>query len=113
MEKTQEVQDQNLLGQSRYEPVSTSLMDYSPGVRQPLLKRPLDVMLSGLGLVISAPVWAVIALAVKLGDGGPVFYAQERVGIGGRLFKGLKFRTMVVDADRKFGPLQAREWDPR
>lgn len=113
MEKAQGMQKQHLLGRSRYESVSTSSTNYSTTARQPLLKRPLDVTLSGLGLLISAPVWALIALAVKLGDGGPVFYSQERVGIGGKLFKGFKFRTMVVDADRKFGPLQARERDPR
>lgn len=82
-------------------------------VRPPVLKRPFDVCLSGLGLVGSAPLWALIALAIKLEDGGPVFYAQERVGLGGCRFRSLKFRSMVPDADRRFGPRQAGETDPR
>jgi lipopolysaccharide/colanic/teichoic acid biosynthesis glycosyltransferase len=81
--------------------------------REPALKRPFDVCLAGLGLVLSAPLWALIALAIRLEDGGPVFYAQERVGRGGRRFRGLKFRSMVPDADRRFGPRQAGERDPR
>jgi lipopolysaccharide/colanic/teichoic acid biosynthesis glycosyltransferase len=78
-----------------------------------MLKRAFDVLLSGLGLLASAPLWALIALLVKLDDGGPVFYAQERVGKDGRGFTGLKFRSMVPDADLRFGPLQARDADAR
>lgn len=79
----------------------------------PRLKRPFDVALSGLGLLGSAPLWAVVALAIKLDDGGPVFYGQERVGRGGKRFWSWKFRSMVVDASARFGPLQAAERDPR
>ena len=81
--------------------------------RPPLLKRPLDVFLSGLGLLASAPLWVLIALLVKLEDGGRVFYHQERVGKDGHPFRSWKFRSMVEDADRRFGPLQATERDPR
>jgi lipopolysaccharide/colanic/teichoic acid biosynthesis glycosyltransferase len=81
--------------------------------REPLLKRPFDILLSGVGLVGSCPLWLLIAAAIKLDDGGPVFYAQERVGRGGKPFPSLKFRSMRVDADRLFGPLQASENDPR
>ena len=77
------------------------------------LKRSFDVSLAGLGIVLSAPLWAAIALAVKAGDGGPVFYGQERVGLGGRRFTSWKFRSMVPDADRRWGPLQASERDRR
>ena len=69
--------------------------------------------MSGIGLVASLPVWLLIAIAIKLDDGGPVFYSQERVGIGGRPFPSWKFRSMRVDSDRLFGPLQASERDPR
>ena len=79
----------------------------------PPAKRALDVALSGAGLLLSAPLWAVAALAIKLDDGGPVFYSQERVGEGGRLFRAWKFRSMVPDAERHVGALQARENDPR
>ena len=77
------------------------------------LKRGFDVALAGLGLAAALPVGALIAAAVKLGDGGPVFYGQVRVGRGGRRFRSWKFRSMVVDADRRFGAVQAREDDPR
>ena len=76
-------------------------------------KRPFDLLVSGLGLIASAPFWALIALAIKLDDGGPVFYGQERVGKGGRRFSSWKFRSMVSDSDRRFGPLQARDRDSR
>jgi lipopolysaccharide/colanic/teichoic acid biosynthesis glycosyltransferase len=64
------------------------------------VKRALDVVLSGLGLVVLAPVFALIALAIKLQDGGPVLYAHDRVGKGGRHFRFYKFRSMIRDADR-------------
>jgi lipopolysaccharide/colanic/teichoic acid biosynthesis glycosyltransferase len=76
-------------------------------------KRALDVVLSGTGLVVSAPVWAVIAAAIKIDSHGPVFYGQTRVGERGRLFDVLKFRSMVPDAERDTGPVQATEHDPR
>jgi lipopolysaccharide/colanic/teichoic acid biosynthesis glycosyltransferase/glycosyltransferase involved in cell wall biosynthesis len=85
----------------------------TPEPRSPLLKRPFDVFLSGLGFLLSAPLWVLVALSIKLEDGGPVLYAQERVGKRGRRFKGWKFRSMVSDSDRRFGPLQARERDSR
>ena len=76
-------------------------------------KRTLDVALSGLSLVLSAPLWALIPLAIKIEDGGPVFYAQARVGEGWRAFDALKFRSMIPDAERGVGPVQAVERDPR
>ncbi len=76
-------------------------------------KRGLDVTLSGLGLLVSAPVWAAVAAAVKLEDGGPVFFPQQRVGLGGRPFRALKFRSMVPDADARAGARQAVAGDPR
>jgi lipopolysaccharide/colanic/teichoic acid biosynthesis glycosyltransferase len=77
------------------------------------VKRALDVLLSGAGLVLSLPIWVVVAAAVKLEDGGPVFFAQERVGRGGRVFRVLKFRSMIPDAEARVGALQAAEHDPR
>ncbi len=76
-------------------------------------KRALDVGVAGAGLLGSLPLWGVIALAIKWQDGGPVFFRDRRVGQGGRVFGVLKFRTMVPDADRLFGPKQAIEHDPR
>lgn len=85
----------------------------APSRRLPLAKRPLDLFLSGVGILISAPVWALLALAIKLEDRGPIFYGQERVGKGGRRFRSWKFRSMVADSDQRFGPLQAGENDNR
>jgi lipopolysaccharide/colanic/teichoic acid biosynthesis glycosyltransferase len=72
----------------------------------------LDVALSGVGLLASAPLWAAIAAAIKIEDGGPVFFAQDRVGEGLRVFRALKFRSMIQNADA-VGALQATEHDPR
>jgi lipopolysaccharide/colanic/teichoic acid biosynthesis glycosyltransferase len=55
----------------------------------------------------------LIALAVKVEDGGPVLFPQDRVGLNGRVFRALKFRSMVPDAEAETGPVQAREHDPR
>lgn len=82
-------------------------------VRMARAKRALDLVASGLGLLGSTPVWGVIALAITLEDRGPVLYVQERVGKEGWRFRSWKFRTMVPDSDKKFGPLQARDGDPR
>ncbi len=71
------------------------------------------MLLSGVGLVVALPIASVIAAAIKLTDGGPVFFTQERVGKGGRAFESFKFRSMVPDADSKFGTVQATECDPR
>jgi len=76
-------------------------------------KRALDVALSGAGLLLSAPLWPVVAAAIKIESPGPVFFAQGRVGERGRVFDALKFRSMVHDAERLTGPQQASEDDPR
>lgn len=76
-------------------------------------KRVFDLFFSAFGLLLTWPVWALIALAIKLEDGGPVFCVQERVGRGGRPFRSLKFRSMVPEADRLYGPLQCQRNDPR
>jgi lipopolysaccharide/colanic/teichoic acid biosynthesis glycosyltransferase len=63
------------------------------------LNRALDVAIAGTGLATASPVLALAALAVKLGDGGPVLYRQSRVGRDGTDFELLKLRTMVVGAE--------------
>jgi lipopolysaccharide/colanic/teichoic acid biosynthesis glycosyltransferase len=86
---------------------------FVPKAREPLLKRPLDMALSSLMLLLSAPVSLLIALVIKLEDGGPVFYRQERWGRGGTHFRAYKFRTMVPHSDKVFGIKQATENDAR
>src|SRR5947209_6260967 len=75
-------------------------------------KRLFDVLLSGAGLVLSSPLWFLIGGLIMLEDGGPVFFSQERVGLEGRRFQALKFRSMRVDAER-FGAHQSGEHDAR
>jgi len=62
------------------------------------MKRLFDLALSGLGLVVSSPVWLLVAVAIRLEDGGPVFFTQQRVGRGGVPFVAYKFRSMVASA---------------
>src|SRR5215218_4284818 len=78
-----------------------------------MTKRLLDVLLSGSGLIASAPLWAAIAASIKLEDGGPVFFSQERVGRDGGRFRALKFRSMIVDAEARTGPIQSGVNDTR
>ena len=78
-----------------------------------MLKRAFDATLAGVGLMISAPLWAIFAAAIRIEDGGPVFYRQSRVGLRGRTFDALKFRSMRPDAERATGAIQAPADDPR
>jgi lipopolysaccharide/colanic/teichoic acid biosynthesis glycosyltransferase len=78
-----------------------------------MIKRSFDFVLAATGLVASAPIWLLLAIAIKLEDGGPVFFRQSRVGRGGRVFDALKFRSMVPDAEARTGPVQATADDPR
>jgi lipopolysaccharide/colanic/teichoic acid biosynthesis glycosyltransferase len=78
-----------------------------------LRKRAFDVVVAGLGLALSAPLWVVIAAAIKAWDRGPVFYAQDRVGLAGQPFRALKFRSMIPDAEAGVGAVQAAAGDPR
>jgi lipopolysaccharide/colanic/teichoic acid biosynthesis glycosyltransferase len=76
------------------------------------VKRLFDLVLSAAGVVVSWPLWLVVAAAIKLEDGGPVFFRQQRVGFMGALFTAYKFRSMVVDAAAA-PPRQAEQDDPR
>ncbi len=78
-----------------------------------MLKRGFDMLVAGTGLVVFAPLAVVIAAAIKLEDGGPVMFSQDRVGRGGVVFRALKFRSMIADAERATGPVQATAADPR
>jgi lipopolysaccharide/colanic/teichoic acid biosynthesis glycosyltransferase len=77
------------------------------------MKRLFDVAVSVTGLIVFAPVAALIAVAIKLEDGGPVFFAQERVGKDCRVFMAYKFRSMIVNAEASTGAVQAAVNDSR
>jgi exopolysaccharide biosynthesis polyprenyl glycosylphosphotransferase len=64
------------------------------------IKRAFDVLVSSLLLLVALPVMVLTAIAIKLDSRGPVIYRQERVGLGGRTFLCLKFRSMTVDAEK-------------
>lgn len=78
-----------------------------------MLKRIFDICLSSVGIIGSLPLWVFFFLAILIGDGRPIFYLQERVGKNGKIFKALKFRSMIKDAEKETGPVQAVENDPR
>jgi exopolysaccharide production protein ExoY len=82
----------------------------------PIAKRALDIIGAGVGLVMLAPFFLFVALMVRA-DGGPAFFAHQRVGRGGKLFGCLKFRSMVIDSQARLEALLANdpaaraEWD--
>lgn len=78
----------------------------------PVAKRLFDIVFALLGLVLTLPLFAVIAFLIKRDSEGPVFYRAPRVGKDGKPFKMLKFRTMVANADKIGGPSTAND-DPR
>jgi len=76
-------------------------------------KRAVDILFALPSLIVAVPVIAILAVLVKLTSKGPAFYVQERVGKGGRIFKIVKLRTMVADAESRTGPVWAAANDPR
>jgi Undecaprenyl-phosphate glucose phosphotransferase len=78
-----------------------------------VLKRGFDLAFGAVGLVVTLPIMAAIAIAVALASGRPIIYRQERMGLDGRRFGMLKFRTMVADAEADTGPRWAVRNDPR
>ena len=80
---------------------------------QRLIKRAMDIGLCSVAMIVAAPIMLIVAIAIKLEDGGPVFFTQKRATIDGKTFDILKFRSMIVDAE-KFGQvIPATEKDPR
>ena len=80
---------------------------------QRFLKRAMDIILSAIALIPAAPIMLLVALAIKIEDGGPVFYKQERVTLNDKPFYVTKFRSMIVDAEKYTGAVLAADNDPR
>ena len=78
-----------------------------------VMKRILDLTLGTLILIVVSPIMAAVAVLARLTSRGPLLYRQERIGMDGRPFQMLKFRTMKVDAEKESGPVWAKEKDPR
>lgn len=104
-------------GQVRIDSLRASWLIYGEGFRQgwsrTLVKRVFDIVASLGLLILAAPVMVLAALLIVIEDGAPVFYRQERVGLGGRLFKVTKFRSMRRDAERDGKPRWASANDDR
>lgn len=81
--------------------------------QQRFCKRIMDVVLCLIALVVASPVMLIIALAIKLEDGGPVLFKQARATIGGAQFQMYKFRSMIPDAEKNGEPIPAVDDDPR
>lgn len=91
--------------------VSDGYVHYRLTISRPLqdaIKRGMDVVLAGAALVALAPLFLVVAAAIKLTSKGPVFFTQVRVGLRGRYFGMYKFRSMVVDAEKRLADLMAQ-----
>lgn len=86
-------------------------MDLS--IENRFLKRSFDLIVSIIGLFFTAPILLITAIAIKISDGGPIFFIQERLTYKNKKFKVIKFRTMIVDAEKHTGPVLATENDPR
>lgn len=80
---------------------------------QRIVKRAMDIVLSAIALLIASPIMLFVAAAIKCEDGGPVFYKQDRVTIGGKVFSILKFRSMIVNAEKDGKSQPAVDHDPR
>ena len=78
-----------------------------------MAKRAIDIAVAALALLLLFPLLASIAAIVKLTDGGPIFYRQVRLGLNERLFTIVKFRTMLVDAEKDLGAVWSVPHDPR
>jgi exopolysaccharide biosynthesis polyprenyl glycosylphosphotransferase len=82
-------------------------LSVEPKPLQNAIKRATDIVVSATALVLLSPLLVAVAIAVKLTSPGPVLFRQERVGLHGRAFKMLKFRSMVADAERRKAELEA------
>ena len=78
-----------------------------------LFKRAIDLILSGIGLLLLCPLMLLVSLAIRFDSKGPIFYSQERVSENGKVFRLHKFRSMVQDAEKTTGPILSVQNDPR
>lgn len=82
-------------------------------LEQRIVKRTMDIVLCSIAMLAALPIMLVVAAAIKIEDGGPVFFKQERVTLGGKKFFILKFRSMIVDAEKLGEVIPAKDFDPR
>lgn len=82
-------------------------------LEQRVIKRAMDLVLCSVAMIVAAPVMLIVAIAIKIEDGGPVFFKQKRVTLNGKQFDILKFRSMIVDAEKWGEVIPATDHDPR
>ncbi len=82
-------------------------------IEQRIIKRAMDIVVSLIMLILTSPFLLLSALAIKIYDGGPVFFRQARYTLNGKIFRIHKFRSMIVDAEKDGTPKPAQENDPR
>ncbi len=108
---------EKLTGKVPVRDITPSWFIFGPGFRQPkmtlAMKRALDVVVSIFGILVTGPAMLATALAIRIDSPGPIFFQQERVGLKGRGFKLVKFRSMRADAESKSGPVWAQANDDR
>jgi len=106
-----------ILGQARTNQIyGFPLIEIHPEIMQPWekrVKRLIDFMVALIALVLLSPLLILLAILIKIGTPGPVFFRQKRVGQHGKVFTIFKFRSMIKDAERYSGPVWAEENDPR
>ena len=105
------ISDIILMGSERIHLFDTPLLmsrNMGLAVDQRVAKRIMDILISGIGIVITSPIMLLIAIAVKAYDRGPVFYFQDRLTIGGKPFKICKFRSMCVDSEKNGARLASK-----
>jgi len=83
-----------------------------PKLENYYIKRLIDLVLSFIGIIVTLPVIIIVAFFIKIESKGPIFYVQERLGLGGKVFKLIKLRSMTVDAEKN-GMQWAEVNDPR
>ncbi len=108
---------ENLTGRISVENVQPSELLFTDGYRRSSLRTAWEflsrIIGGSIGLVLSAPLIALVWLAVKLDSPGPAFYSQDRIGLNRKIFKLYKFRSMYIDAEARSGPTWASQSDPR
>ena len=108
---TPKISDVILTGTDRIHLFDTPLLmsrNMGLSAEQRFVKRSMDLVISGIGIIISSPIMLIVALAVKLYDKGPVFYRQERLTFKGKPFKIFKFRSMCVDSEKNGARLASK-----
>ena len=105
------ISDIILMGSERIHLFDTPLLvsrNMGLAVDQRAAKRVMDILISGIGIIITSPIMLIIATAVKAYDRGPVFYFQDRLTLGGKPFKICKFRSMCVDSEKNGARLASK-----